>query len=120
MAINTSIAVGDSSYDSGVAQFIRRQFGRYVNKEQGYSLRVTYDNFPGMNIRYVEGPRTMNVFGELLADLKELELFLGTFGHWKPPYDSEVLDDERRRLILERISSALKYLGYIVTPIARK
>jgi hypothetical protein len=43
-----------------VARFIRRQFGRYVDRSQGYSLRVTYKNFPGMNIRYVEGPRTMN------------------------------------------------------------
>ncbi len=55
-----------------VARFIRREFGRYVNKEQGYSLRVTYKNFPGMNIRYVEGARTMNVFGEVLANLKDI------------------------------------------------
>src|SRR2546428_13827002 len=69
---------GFPTYDLRVIRFIKGQFGRYDNKADGYSLRVRYDNFPGMNVRYVEGPRTMNVFGELMANLKDLHLDLST------------------------------------------
>ena len=102
-----------------VARFIRREFGRYVNKEQGYSLRVTYKNFPGMNIRYVEGARTMNVFGELLANLKDMQLDLATFGHWDEPHASELIADAQRTIIFERIVSALRFLGYVARTIGR-
>jgi hypothetical protein len=95
-----------------VARFIRRQFGRYVDRSQGYSLRVTYKNFPGMNIRYAEGPRTMNVFGEIMANLKDLHLDLTTFGRWETPDDSEVLDEAHRNVVLDRIVAALGHLGY--------
>ena len=95
-----------------VARFIRRQFGRYVDRSQGYSLRVTYKNFPGMNIRYVEGPRTMYVFGELMANLKDLHLDLATFGGWETPNDAEVLDEAHRNVVLDRIVAALGHLGY--------
>ena len=97
-----------------VARFIRRQFGRYVDKSQGYSLWATYRGFPGMNFRYVEGPRTMNVFGEIMANLKELHLDLTTFGHWEMPHDSEVLDERHRKAVLDRIVAALGHLGYSV------
>jgi len=97
-----------------VARFIRRQFGRYVDRSEGYSLRVTYKNFPGMNIRYVEGPRTMNVFGELMANLKNLHLDQTTFGRWEMPNDSEVLDEPHRTVVLNRIVAALGHLGYAV------
>jgi hypothetical protein len=97
-----------------VARFIRRLFGRYVDRSEGYSLRVTYNNFPGMNIRYVEGPRTMNVFGEIMANLKDLHLDLTTFGHWEMPHDSEVLDEARRTVVLDRMVAALGHLGYAV------
>ena len=97
-----------------VAHFIRRQFGRYVDKSQGYSLRVTYKNFPGMNIRYVEGPRTMDAFGEIMANLKDLHLDLTTFGNWKTPHDQEMLDDAHRNVVLDRIVGALGHLGYAV------
>jgi hypothetical protein len=103
-----------------VARFIRREFGRYLNKEQGFSLRVTYKNFPGMNIRYVEGSRTMNVFGELLANLKDMQLDLATFGHWDEPHASKVIDDAQGTIILERIVSALPYLGYVARPIGHR
>jgi hypothetical protein len=65
-----------------------------------------------MNIRYVEGPRTMNVFGELMANLKDLHLDLTTFGRWEVPDDSEVLDEARRNVVLDRIVAALGHLGY--------
>jgi hypothetical protein len=64
----------------GILRFLRARFGRYVEKELGYSLRVTYKNFPGMNIEYVEGPRTMNVFSEVMANGKDLDVDLSTFG----------------------------------------
>jgi hypothetical protein len=97
-----------------VADFIRRRFGRYVDKAQGYSLRVTYNNFPGMDIRYVEGPRTMNLFGEIMANLKDLHLDLTTFGKWETPYDSEALDEAHRKVVLDRIVAATGHVGYAV------
>jgi hypothetical protein len=54
-----------------------------LHKERGYCLRVTYKNFPGMNVEYVGGPRTMNVFGEVMANGKDLNVDLSTFGRWE-------------------------------------
>ena len=96
-----------------ILRFLRAQFGRYVDKELGYSVRVTYNNFPGMNIQYVEGPRTMNVFGELMANLKDLDVDLRTFGSWEPPYQSEVIDIAHREVVLARIVSALVYMRLV-------
>ena len=96
-----------------ILRFLRAKFGRYVDKELGYSLRVTYKNFPGMNIQYVDGPRTMNVFGEVMANLKNLDVDLSTFGRWEPPHQSEPIDSAHRRVILDRIVSALAYMGLV-------
>ena len=110
-------APGFPTYDLRVIRFIKGQFGRYDNKADGYSLRVTYDNFPGMNVRYVEGPRTMNLFGELMANLKDLHLDLNTVGHWDEPYGSETIDEAHLTLVLERIVSGLGHMRYAVKPI---
>ena len=56
----------------------------------------------------------MNVFGEIMANLKELYLDLTTFGHWEMPHDSEVLDERHRKVVLDRIVAALGHLGYAV------
>jgi hypothetical protein len=56
----------------------------------------------------------MNVFGELMANLKDLHLDLTTFGRWETPHDSEVLDDPHRNVVLDRIVVALGQLGYAV------
>jgi hypothetical protein len=66
-----------------------------------------------MNIRYVEGPRASNVFGELMANLKDLHLDLTTFGRWETPDDSGVLDEAHRNVVLDRIVTALGHLGYV-------
>jgi hypothetical protein len=97
-----------------ILRFLRARFGRYVDKELGYSLRVTYKNFPGMNIEYVEGPRTMNVFGEIMANLKDLDVDLSTFGRWEPPHQSEPIDNARASTVLARLVSALAYMGLAV------
>jgi len=108
---------GFPTYDLRVIRFIKGQFGRYDNKADRYSLRITYDNFPGMNVRYVEGPRTMNVFGELMANLKDLHLDLSTVGRWDEPYGSEPIDEAHLTLVLERIVSGLGHMRYVVKPI---
>ena len=100
-------------YNLMVIRLIRRWFGRYVDDTEGYSVRIRYDGFPGMNIRYAQGARTMNVFAEIMANGKELHVYLMTFG-WERPYESEPLDDADRTLVRNRIVSALDYLGYAV------
>jgi len=54
------------------------------------------------------------VFGEIMANLKDLHLDLTTFGHWETPHDSEVLDEPHRNVVLDRIVAALGHLGYAV------
>ena len=78
-------------------------------------MRLTYRNYPGMYARYVEGPRTMNVFGEVMANGKDWHLdSRGITEHWEEPYDSELLDEARRRLVLDRIITALGHMGHRV------
>lgn len=102
-----------------MVRFLRRFLGRYVDNSQGYSVRLMNDNFPGMSVQYMEGPRRMDVFAEQMANLKDLDLYLRTIGDWRPPYDSEPVDFIQRGLILQRITTALKYLGYNVTTVGR-
>jgi hypothetical protein len=103
-----------------VLRFLRRQFGRYVDDSAGYSVRVKYNNFPGMDVIYREGSRVMVVFAEIMANLKDLQLDLRTVGLvWDPPYDSEAISEGHRTVVLNRILTGLKYLGYNVTTIGR-
>ena len=97
--------------------FIKGQFGRFDNKAAGYSLRVRYHGYPGMDVRYVEGSRTMTVFGELMANLRDLHLDLSTFGRWDEPYGAEPIDEAHLKLVLDRMVSGLSHMGYIATPI---
>jgi hypothetical protein len=103
----------------GILRFLRASFGRYVDKDLGYSVRVRYKNFPGMNIEYSEGSRTMNVFGEIMANLKDLDVHLSTFGRWETPHQSEPIADAHKKVILARIVSSLAYMRLLVRFIGR-
>ena len=60
-----------------------------------------------------------DAWGELLANLKDIQLDLATFGHWDEPHASELIADAQRTIIFERIVLALRFLGYVSRTIGR-
>jgi len=92
----------------------RTRRGHVVESDDGFTVQVTVSGFPGMRIRYKEGPRTMDVSGEALAKTQHLVLYLSSMAGWEPPDALETVDDATRQAVLDRIMAALSYEGYVV------
>jgi hypothetical protein len=97
--------------------FRKGHFGSFVESKDGFTVQIAVDDFPGMNIRYQEGPRTMDVFAEAMAKADRLVLDRSTVAYWNPPFTREGMDDVTRRRVLDRIVAALSYGGYVIEQI---
>jgi Immunity protein 74 len=100
-----------------VGPFRKRGWGDLVESDQGFTVELTVSGFPGVRIRYKEGPRTMDVSGEATA--KPVNLFVlyrSSMAGWEPPNASETVDDATRQTVLDRIMAALSYAGYVIEP----
>jgi len=94
--------------------FRKGDFGSFVESKAGFTVQVTVDRFPGMRIRYEEGPRTMDVFAEAMAKTNHLVLDRSTMAYWNAPYTREGMDDATRQTVFDRIMTALSYGGYVI------
>ena len=92
----------------------RKRWGHIVESEDGFTVQVTVSGFPGLRIRYKEGPRTMDVEGEALAKSGHLVVYLSSMSGWEPPHALEPVDDAMRQRVLDRIMSSLTYADNVV------
>jgi len=94
--------------------FRKRQFGSFVESRDGFTVQVTVDDFPGMRIRYKEGPRTMDAFAEAMAKSNHLVLYQSSMAYWNPPHTREGMDEATRHKVLDRILAALRFSGFVI------
>ncbi|TMB86483.1 MAG: hypothetical protein E6J37_12755 [Chloroflexi bacterium] len=92
----------------------RKRWGGIVQSDDGFTVQMRVSSFPGVRIRYKEGPRTMDVFAEAMAKAKHLVLYQSSMAGWEPPHASETVDDATRQTVLDRIMAALTYAGDVV------
>lgn len=109
-----AINVGRKRVLFGNGAFRMRQYGSFVESKDGFTVQLTVDDFPGMRIRYNEGPRTMDVFAEAMAKAGNLVLDRSSMAYWNPPYTREGMDDATRQTVLDRIMAALSFSGHVV------
>src|SRR5207247_7717561 len=91
----------------------KRRFGQHVTSDDGFTVDVAVCDFPGVKVRYRDGPRTMGVFAELASE-KDLNLFPSTMQAWEPRFNSDSVGDATRQFVLDRILAALSVLVYDV------
>lgn len=100
-------------YHLAVSGF-RKRWGDIVEGDDGFTVQVIVSSFPGLRIRYKEGPRTMDAEGEALAKSGHLVLYLSSMAGWEPPHALDTVDDATRQTVLDRIMSALTYAENVV------
>jgi hypothetical protein len=109
-----AINVGRQQVLFGSGTFRMRRFGSFIERKGDFTVQVTVDGFPGMRIRYNEGPRTMDVFAEAMAKTSNLVLDRSSMAYWNPPYTREGMDNATRQTVLDRIMAALSFSGYVI------
>ena len=78
-----------------------------VQSDQGF---VFWMRNP-FQLHYSEGDHELVVPGEMLTGETELLVSVSTITHWKPPYDAEIIESQKKDQITSNIESALKFMG---------
>jgi Immunity protein 74 len=99
-----------------VGRFWKRGSGDLFENEDGFSVELAVSGYPGVTFRYKEGPRTMDVAGEAMAEGVDFVLYRSSMAGWEPPNASETVDNATRQTVLDRIIAALSYGGYVIEP----
>jgi hypothetical protein len=94
--------------------FRKGHFGGFVESRDGFTVQQTVDDFPGVRIRYKEGPRTMDVFAAAMAKANYLALDRSSMAYWNPPFTREGMDHATRQTVLDRITAALRFSGLVI------
>ncbi len=78
-----------------------------IESDEGFSVEVL--GFTGL--RYTEGAKSMFVDSEILASPGGILVIKESICAWDPPYEKEVVDDEKRDAIVENIRRAFDFDG---------
>lgn len=73
-----------------------------IECDEGFSVEV----LGRAGLHYREPPREMFIDSEVLAGPSGLVVYSGTIRGWEPPYDKEVIGEDKRRQILDNIRRA--------------
>ncbi len=86
-----------------------------VESPYGFSVEIAAQvRYPAVTMRYVEGPRSIEIWAEAMAAGSRSDFILDPWSirTWSPPHESELVDDATREVILARVEAALEFAGY--------
>ncbi len=90
-----------------MSKFRRLWFSHGAKNDAGVTVK-----FKGLHdIEYREGDRTLIAFRERLTGDPAMDIDAASIVSWRPPFESEVLTDAKRRDILDNICRAADRLG---------
>jgi hypothetical protein len=66
--------------------------------------------------KYIEGDHALTLQVDMLSGTPRRVIYSRTIKNWLPPYDSEVISDEKRKQILEKICKyfEINHISYTV------
>jgi hypothetical protein len=73
---------------------------------EGFRVKFTHNK-----LTYKEGKRAISIDVEHEVAPYKLVVFTGTLRDWHPPFSLETVSKENKVQIMERIESALRFLG---------
>jgi hypothetical protein len=87
----------------------RRPNPNRIEMGAAYSVEVL-----GAGLRYIEGDKTMLIDSEVLTTPKTIAVNAGSINGWDAPHDAELIDDQGRTQIVQRIQLAFDTKGWIL------
>jgi hypothetical protein len=77
-----------------------------IESDEGFSIKVEMTR-----LIYNEGPKKLYINSEILASPGNIAIYTKSMRAWEPPYDSEVIDANKRESIIENIRRAFRFKG---------
>jgi hypothetical protein len=78
-----------------------------IESDEGFSVEV----LGRTGLLYKEGPKSMNIDSEVLASPGGIAVIKKSIRAWDPPYENEIIDDIKRKTIIENIRRAFQSQG---------
>jgi len=79
-----------------------------IKSDEGFSVEVL-----GMTgLLYTEGPRSLYVDSEVIAEPHGLMIYSSSIQSWKSLYEGEIINDAKRNVIVENIRRAFRFRGF--------
>jgi hypothetical protein len=99
--------VPDSPQELEVSMFTIPQVN-VIESDEGYSLEV----LGRAGLRYREPPREMIIDSEVLMGTPPLVVYTVSIRRWNQPFAEEVIDEGKRRQIVDNIRRAFRFEGF--------
>lgn len=76
-----------------------------VESDEGYSVEV----LGRTGIEYREAERVMFVDSEILSAGYGIAIFTKSIERWNPPFEKEMITEEKRKIIVDNIRRAIEF-----------
>lgn len=78
-----------------------------IESDEGFSVEV----LGRTEFLYTESPRRLQIDSELLAVPSALLIYQKSINSWEPPYQHELIDENKRAAIVDNIRRAFRFRG---------
>jgi len=79
-----------------------------IQSSDGYSVEV----LGRVGLLYTEGSKSVHVNSEVVGGSVGVSIYKSSIRTWNPPYDDEIIDEDKRKAIVENIRRAFRFQGY--------
>ena len=81
-----------------------------IECDEGYSVKVEMTR-----LIYSEGSKNLYINSEILASPGNIAIYKKSLRAWNPPYDNELIDENKREAIIDNIHRAFHWKGEWIT-----
>jgi hypothetical protein len=81
-----------------------------IESDEGFSVEV----LGRTGLLYIEGEKSIKIDSEVLRS-SEIAVVKESIQKWNPPYDAEIIDDDKREAIIENIRNAFNFSGAYIS-----
>jgi hypothetical protein len=78
-----------------------------IESDEDFSVEV----LGRMGVLYIEGFMNLLIDSEMLASSSGLVIYKNSISSWKPPFENEIIDENKRSAIVDNIRRAFRFLG---------
>ena len=75
-----------------------------IESDEGFSIKVEMTI-----ILYTEGEKRLYMYSEILASPGNIAIWKESIRNWEPPYQNELIDENKRDAIVENIRRAFRW-----------
>jgi len=81
----------------------------YYVSSDGFSLETFFSR--SVKLTYCEGDHVLVIGGEMLTGSIPFVIYFNEYNKWNPPYDTEIITNEKRLHIIENIREVCRFEG---------